>query len=104
MNGLLRQPDKAGSISTELLFDWRADLERLETAAETARRTHDFDPWVLAEGECWLDLIEAELVAVNGAPMALGPSGLAWERATSNGCPIASLREEKSTLSDPSRT
>jgi len=68
MNGLLKQPDKAGSISTELLFDWRADLERLETAAETARRTHDFDPWVLAEGECWLDLIEAELVAVNGAP------------------------------------
>jgi len=68
MNALVREPGKAGSTTTELLFDWRADLERLEAAAEAARRTHNFDPWALAEGECWLDLIEAELVALRRAP------------------------------------
>jgi hypothetical protein len=49
------------------LFDWRPDLARLERAANEAIAQHHPDPWTLAEAECWLDLIDAELVAVNNA-------------------------------------
>lgn len=68
MNRILWEPGEAGSGPRDLWFDWRPDLERLEKAAEAARRTHNADPWTLAEAECWLDLIEAELIALKHAP------------------------------------
>jgi len=67
MNRILWEPGEAGSESTELPFDWAPDLERLESAAKMARETNQADPWTLPEAECWLDLIDAELIATGAS-------------------------------------
>ncbi len=56
-------PDTVPAASN-LLFDWDLDVERLEREAAGALRTRSPDPWTLAEAECSLDLIDAELVAL----------------------------------------
>jgi hypothetical protein len=43
--------------------DWAPPLERLETETEVALERRQADPWALAEAECWLDLVHAEVVA-----------------------------------------
>jgi hypothetical protein len=48
-------------------LEWRPDIERLKTEIETARRTGNFEHLAIAEAECWLDLIEAELAARRSA-------------------------------------
>jgi len=47
------------------LFDWQLDVQRLEREAKTAAAIGRPDPWTKVEAECSLDLIEAELVALN---------------------------------------
>lgn len=49
-----------------LLFDWQLDVQRLEREAKAAATAGRGDPWALAEAECSLDLIDAELVALRG--------------------------------------
>ena len=46
------------------LFDWRLDAERFMRHAAEARQSGRPDPWTLAEAECSLDLIDAELKAL----------------------------------------
>lgn len=51
-----------------LLFDWQLDVSRLEKEAFAAQQSKLADPWALAEAECSLDLIDAEIVAARAAP------------------------------------
>ncbi|HEY9010403.1 MAG TPA: hypothetical protein VIN06_05250, partial [Devosia sp.] len=46
-----------------LLFDWVPHVDRLKHEAEEASLAGRESPWALAEAECWLDLVEAELEA-----------------------------------------
>jgi hypothetical protein len=48
----------------EPLFDWQHDIERLAQQTQAAIARDKSDEWALAEAECTLDLIVAELVAV----------------------------------------
>lgn len=56
----------ASRKSSDLLFDWQLDVQRLEREAKAAATAGREDPWALAEAECSLDLIDAELVALRG--------------------------------------
>jgi hypothetical protein len=44
-------------------LEWRPDVERLRTEIEQARRTGNLEHLAIAEAECWIDLIDAELSA-----------------------------------------
>lgn len=44
-------------------IEWKPDLERLRTEIATARRTGRMDDFAIAEAECWIDLIDAEVSA-----------------------------------------
>lgn len=46
------------------LPDWQPDLERLKRETQQARDSGRSDPWTLAEAECWVDLIDAEIAAL----------------------------------------
>jgi hypothetical protein len=48
-----------------MLFDWQLDIQRLEREADEAAAAGAPDPWALVEAECSLDLIDAELLALN---------------------------------------
>ena len=52
----------------ELLFDWQLDVSRLEKEAYDAKQRSQADPWALAEAECSLDLVDAEITAMRAAP------------------------------------
>jgi hypothetical protein len=52
----------------QLLFDWQLDVSRLEKEAFDAKQNKVANPWALAEAECSLDLIDAEIVANRAAP------------------------------------
>jgi hypothetical protein len=54
----------ASAQAHELLFDWKLDVERLEGEARRAVERRQADPWTLAEAECSLDLIDAEMAAL----------------------------------------
>lgn len=43
--------------------DWQPDIERLKRETQLAQAHGRSDPWTLAEVECWLDLIDAEIAA-----------------------------------------
>ena len=45
------------------LPDWQPDLERLKRETQQAKDSGRSDPWTLAEAECWIDLIDAEIAA-----------------------------------------
>ena len=45
------------------LPDWQPDLERLKRETRQAKDSGRSDPWTLAEAECWIDLIDAEIAA-----------------------------------------
>ena len=45
------------------LFNWQLEVERLGRAARAAMARCQGDEWILAECECTLDLIAAEVVA-----------------------------------------
>lgn len=51
----------------ELLFDWQLDVSRLEKEAYDAKQRSQADPWALAEAECSLDLVDAEIAAMRGS-------------------------------------
>lgn len=51
-----------GSPATAAL-EWKPDTERLRTEIGTARRAGHNDHLAIAEAECWIDLIDAELSA-----------------------------------------
>jgi hypothetical protein len=64
-----------GSHSSNRLFDWHLDVQRLEREAKAAAAAGRGDPWALVEAECSLDLIEAELAALKGRdPRQVGDS------------------------------
>jgi hypothetical protein len=44
-------------------LEWRPDVERLRSEIEEARRTGNLEHLAIAEAECWIDLIDAELSA-----------------------------------------
>jgi hypothetical protein len=44
-------------------FDWAPSIERLEREYSAAAALGRADPWALVEAECWLDLVQAELIA-----------------------------------------
>lgn len=54
--------------AAQFLFDWQLDVPRLEKAAFDAKQANIGDPFALAEAECSLDLIQAELVAARASP------------------------------------
>jgi len=54
----------ASGQANERLFDWKLDVERLEREAQRAVQQRRPDPWALAEAECSLDLIDAEIAAL----------------------------------------
>lgn len=43
--------------------EWRPDIDRLRTEIETARKSGNFEHLAIAEAECWIDLIDAELTS-----------------------------------------
>jgi hypothetical protein len=45
------------------LFGWAPQIDRLRREAAEARRLGRADPWTIAEAECWIELVDAELVA-----------------------------------------
>lgn len=45
------------------LPDWQPDFERLKRETQQAKESGRSDPWTLAEAECWLDLVDAEIAA-----------------------------------------
>ena len=49
--------------ASDILFDWNLDVARLERDAQLASTTKRPNDWALAEAECSLDLIDAELSA-----------------------------------------
>ena len=53
----------ANSHTTDLLFDWKLDVERLEREARVAVQARQPNDWALVEAECSQDLIAAELKA-----------------------------------------
>jgi hypothetical protein len=54
--------EKQGSPATAAL-EWKPNIERLRTEIGTARRAGQSDHLAVAEAECWVDLIDAELAA-----------------------------------------
>jgi hypothetical protein len=44
-------------------LEWKPDIERLRAEIGTARRAGYNDHLAIAEAECWIDLIDAELSA-----------------------------------------
>jgi hypothetical protein len=44
-------------------LEWRPDIDRLRGEIEEARRTGNGEHLAIAEAECWIDLIDAELTA-----------------------------------------
>lgn len=46
--------------------EWKPDLERLRTEIGSARRAGRTDHLAIAEAECWIDLIDAEVSARRG--------------------------------------
>lgn len=44
-------------------LEWKPDIERLRAEIDAARRVGRTDDLAIAEAECWIDLIEAELAA-----------------------------------------
>ena len=50
----------------DVLFDWSPELARFEREVEEAGASGAADGLTLAEMECSLDLIEAEIVALRG--------------------------------------
>ena len=52
------------AVLADQMFDWKLDAERLGRAAQLARQSGTPDPWTLVEAECSLDLIDAELLAL----------------------------------------
>jgi|GEM_PF-5567725 len=67
MNRIMIEPGKAGFTPQDLSFDWRPNLERIEAEAADASRTGLSDQWALAEALCWMDLIDAEIAALDAA-------------------------------------
>lgn len=51
----------------DFLFDWQLDVDRLERETQAAVARRRADPWSLAEAECSLDLIDAEIAALRSA-------------------------------------
>jgi len=49
--------------ASESLFDWQHDIERLTRQTRAAMTNRRSDEWALAEAQCTLDLIMAELLA-----------------------------------------
>jgi hypothetical protein len=60
--------------ASEFLFNWQRDVDRLTRQAQAAMKKRKSDQWVLAEAECTLDLIVAELVAARSRSRADGVS------------------------------
>lgn len=52
----------------DTVFDWRPHIERLRKDAETAAQNRRPDPWAIAEAECWIELIDAEIAAHRALP------------------------------------
>lgn len=50
------------------LFDWQPDLDRFDREIAASRGTGRGDPLTLAEMECSLDLLEAELIGLKARP------------------------------------
>jgi hypothetical protein len=48
-------------------LDWRPDIERLRREVGAASTVGTIDDLAVAEAECWIDLIDAELCARRGA-------------------------------------
>jgi hypothetical protein len=58
--------DSSSSSQAFGVFDWAPAIERLEREYSAAADRDRTDPWALAEAECWLDLVHAELMAAKG--------------------------------------
>ena len=58
---------RAPSSPEASLFDWELDLERLEREAKEAAESGRRDDLALAEAECSLDLVDAEIMALRSA-------------------------------------
>lgn len=50
------------------LFDWRPNLDRFEREVQQAELTRKRDELALAEMDCTVDLIDAELLALRAEP------------------------------------
>jgi hypothetical protein len=57
MNAIARIEEDADSLG------WAPNIQRLRADYDAARSAGEVDPWSITEAECWLDLIEAELLA-----------------------------------------
>lgn len=59
-------------------LDWRPDIERLRREVGASSTVGPIDDLAVAEAECWLDLIDAELSARRGKDDAEGRQLKAW--------------------------
>ncbi|HEY0855068.1 MAG TPA: hypothetical protein VGD86_09585 [Devosia sp.] len=76
----MMQTSELGAASfAEPLFDWKPDAERLEREVRSAELKGRRDELTLAEIECSLDLIDAELSGLRRKPANTGPDRKAKE-------------------------
>jgi len=68
MNRIMIEPGKAGFAPHYPSFDWRPNLDRLEAEAAGAAQRRTPDQWTLGEALCWMDLMDAELAALDAVP------------------------------------
>ncbi|HTN62105.1 MAG TPA: hypothetical protein VL147_11195 [Devosia sp.] len=64
MNAFANENPSAAAPESELLLDWKVDIERISGLAREAFRTETPDPWTRIEAECVIQLIDAELIAM----------------------------------------
>jgi hypothetical protein len=58
----------SNSSTHAALLEWRPDIDRFEREVERAELTRRRDELALAELECSLDLVDAELLALRASP------------------------------------
>lgn len=51
------------AYAADTSLEWRPNVDRLRTEIAAARRAGRTDDLAIAEAECWIDLIDAEIVA-----------------------------------------
>lgn len=68
MNAFVGDKQASVYVQQEMLWDWAVDIDRISRLARDAFLTETPDPWAKIEAECVLQLIDAELIALNERP------------------------------------
>jgi hypothetical protein len=65
MNAFIDHKPALKDLASDTLIEWTIDIDRVSRAAREAFRTETPDPWTRIEAECIVQLIDAELIAMD---------------------------------------